>query len=189
MCFPLHDSNKEALEVPGLDDLLEPMLIKRHGNKMTKVWGKSKQLCTQPLKSIETLGYQGQLATRYNILAIAYLQQSLASLMTNLQQNDPNIDRAVQTVRDLFEISSKCLDQAGRADAFHHLIRRKAASANSGLNTLKDIQSKVMYLPLSADGVFECGLQPKLKDRKEQKDQINDIIPEFFEGKNEKLQF
>lgn len=57
------------------------------------------------------------------------------------------MDKAVQTVQDLFDISSKALDQAGRSGAFHHLIRRKAAAADSGLNTLKDVQSKVMYLP------------------------------------------
>ena len=143
-CFPVHEKSASMLQVAGLDDLLEPMLAKRHGVKTFKPWGKSKQLCTQPLKSIETLGYQGQVASRMNIIAISYLQQGLGSLLGTLQEKDSNIDRAVQNVRDLFDMSNKALDQAGRAGAFHHMIRRKAAVSDSGLNTLKDIQTKVM---------------------------------------------
>ncbi|XP_060560765.1 uncharacterized protein LOC132720622 [Ruditapes philippinarum] len=185
-CFPVHEKSVEFLGVPGLDELLEPMLQKRHGAKMTKAWGKSRQLCTQPLKSIETLNYQGQLASRLNIIAISYIQKSLGSLLSTLKEKEPNMDKAVQTVRDIFEMSSKALDQAGRSGAFHHLSRRKAAVSDSGLNTLKDIQSKVMYLPLTADGVFGSGLQSKLKNRKEQKDQLTDLVPEFFERQKRK---
>jgi hypothetical protein len=32
-----------------------------------------------------------------------------------------------------------------------------AAASESGLNTLKDIQAKVLYLPLTAEGVFGEG--------------------------------
>jgi len=64
--FPIHEKSAPFLHVPGLDDLFEPMLhvAKRHGAKSFKPWGKSRQLCTQLLKSIETFGYQGQLATK-----------------------------------------------------------------------------------------------------------------------------
>ncbi|KAH3839355.1 hypothetical protein DPMN_112784 [Dreissena polymorpha] len=91
------------------------------------------------------------------------------------------MDKAVQTVRDLFDMSNKALDQAGRAGAFHHLVRRKAAVTDTGLSTLKDIHSKVMYLHLSSEGVFGSGLHSKLKSRKEQKYQLHDLMPEFFD--------
>ncbi|KAH3724199.1 hypothetical protein DPMN_050012 [Dreissena polymorpha] len=53
VCFPVHEQT-----VHVRCSMFEPMLQKRHGNKMTKSWGKSRHLCTQPLKSIETLSYQ-----------------------------------------------------------------------------------------------------------------------------------
>jgi len=186
-CLPVSKDSKKYLDVPGLDDLLEPMLHKRHGGKMSKMWGKSRQLCTQPLKAIETLGFQGQTASRLNIIAISYLQQGLGNLLSNLKADNTNIDRAIQSVRDLFDISNKALDQAGRSGAFHHLSRRKAAVSDTGLNTLKDVHTKVMYLPLSAEGVFGTGLQTSLKNRKDQKDQLNDLVPEFFERQKRKL--
>jgi hypothetical protein len=54
------------------------------------------------------------------------------------------------------------------------MIRRKCASSDSGLNNLKDIQAKTLYLPLTEDGVFGKGLEK----RKEQKEQLNDLLPE-----------
>ena len=44
-----------------------------------------------------------------------------------------------------------------------------------------------MYLPLSSVGVFGSGLHSKLKSRKEQKDQLNDITPEFFDKPKRKF--
>lgn len=44
--------------VPSLENILEPMLRKKHGSKANKGWGKDKNLITQSLKSIETLPYQ-----------------------------------------------------------------------------------------------------------------------------------
>ena len=185
--FPVSQESENFLLVPGLDDLVEPMLQKRHG-KLFKPWGKGKQLCSQPLKAIESLAFQGQLAARMNIVSVAYLQQGLGSLLEGLQENNPNIDRAVQTVRDLFAISNKALDQAGRTGAYQHMIRRKAAIADTGLSTLKDVQSKVLILPLSHEGVFGKGLENVLKHRKEQKDQINDLVPEFSKSMKRKFQ-
>ncbi|KAH3736813.1 hypothetical protein DPMN_043386 [Dreissena polymorpha] len=157
VCFPVHEQSKSMLDVPCLDDLLEPMLQKRNGNKMTKSWGKSRQLCTQP-KSIETLSYQDQLASRLNIVATCYMQQGLENLLSILKSEETNMDKAVQTVRDLFDMSNKAFDQAGRAGAFHHLVRRIAAYTYTGLSTFKDIHSKVMYLPLSSESLFGSGL-------------------------------
>jgi hypothetical protein len=47
------------------------------------------------------------------------------------------------------------------------------------LNNLKDIQAKTLYLPLTEDGVFGKGLEKQLEKRKEQKEQLNDLLPEF----------
>jgi len=186
--FPVHEDSVNVLNVPGLDDIVEPMLRKRHSAKSFKSWGKGRQLCSQPLKSIESLGYQGQMAARMGIVGVSYLQQGLASLMNTLKEEEPNIDRSIQTVRDLFEMSSKVLDQCGRTGAFHHMIRRKATIADTGLESLKDISAKVLDLPLSGDGVFGKGLEAKLKDRKEQKDQLSDLVPELFDNKKRKWQ-
>ncbi|CAG2225073.1 unnamed protein product [Mytilus edulis] len=59
-CFPVHDSAVEFLQVPSLDDLLEPMMRKNHGPKAVKSWDTGhRQLYTQPLKQIEKLSFQG----------------------------------------------------------------------------------------------------------------------------------
>ena len=86
-------------------------------------------------------------------------------------------------------MSTKALDQMGRSGAFFHIIRRKAAISDTGLNTLKDVQSKVLFLPLSGDGVFGKGLEDRLKHRKEQKDQLNDLVPELQESRSSKRKF
>ena len=184
LSFPVSDKSEDFLQVPGLDDLIEPMLRKRHG-KSVKAWGKGKQLYSQPLKAMESLAYQGQMASRYGIVALSYLQQGLGSLMNSLTEKEPNIDRSIQTVRDLFDMSSKALDQVGRSGAFHHVVRRKAAFSDTGLDTLKDINVKVLDLPLTGVGVFGKGLEDKLKDRKEKKDQLNDLVPEISEKKRQ----
>ncbi|VDI31976.1 Hypothetical predicted protein [Mytilus galloprovincialis] len=59
-CFPVNDKSKSFLQVPSLDDLLEPMIRTVHGTNSVKSWDKHKQLVTQPLKQIENLAYQGQ---------------------------------------------------------------------------------------------------------------------------------
>ncbi|CAG2212059.1 unnamed protein product [Mytilus edulis] len=45
--------------------------------------------------------------------------------------------------------------KSGRARPLHHMIRRKCAATDAGVNNLNDIQEAgVLYLPLSDDGVF-----------------------------------
>ena len=70
-------------------------------------------------------------------------------------------------------MSTKALDQVGRAGAFHHILRRKAAPSDTGLNNLRDVQAKVLYLLLSGEGVNGKGLEGNLQKRKEQKEQLN----------------
>ena len=115
-------------------------------------------------------------------LALSYLQQGLGSLMKSSSVPEPNIDKSVQTVSYLFDMSSKALDQIGRSGAYHHIIRHEAVVADTGLDTLKDIHVKVLDLPLR-QGVFGQGLEDKLKDRKEKKDQLSDLVPELFYNK------
>ena len=174
-CFPIHEDSLQALKVPSLDDLLEPMISKKHGSKAVKNWGKTRTLYSQPLKAIEGLAYQGQLASRMGIISMLYLQQSLGMLLQNFQHNESQS----QAVKDMYIMSTKILDQLGRAGAFHHLIRRKCASHDSGLNNLTNVTSKMIYLPLTGDGVFGSGLEKELKHRKDQKDQIKDLVPEL----------
>ena len=183
--FPVHDSSLQTLQVPSLDDLLEPMLSKRHGSKAVKAWGRNRTLATQPLKAIESVAFQGQSAARYGIIAVSYMQQALGSLLNKLQSDNFNIDSAIQSVRDIFAMSTKALDQVGRAGAFHHIVRRKAAASDTGLNNLRDVQAKVLYLPLSGEGVFGKGLEGNLQKRKEQKEQLSDLVPDFAQARSD----
>ncbi|CAG2201296.1 unnamed protein product [Mytilus edulis] len=136
-CFPVHDSAVEFLQVPSLDDLLEPMMRKNHGPKAVKSWDTGhRQLYTQPLKQIEKLSYQGQMASRMNVISGMYMQQTMGTLLGKLE-NSPSLEHeekesCCQIVKDLFSMSTKSLDQSGRTGAFFHLVRRKAASHESG---------------------------------------------------------
>ena len=126
------------LQVPSLDELTERLLIKKHGRRAA--FGNSQALFTQPFKSIEKIAFQGQLAARMGIISLSYAQQALGLLLTNLKKDSPNLDLAVQNVRDIFAISTKSLDQMCRSGAFHQLIRRKATVADTGLHEFKDLQ-------------------------------------------------
>ncbi|CAC5392829.1 unnamed protein product [Mytilus coruscus] len=165
-CFPVHEKSLPVLQVPSLDDMLEPMIKRVHTNKTVKSWDKQKQLFSQPVKQIEKLSYSGQVASRMGIISISYMQQALGTLLGNLE-NDNASEENCQLVKDLFAMSTKSLDQMGRAGAFHHMIRRKCAATDAGINNLNDIQAKVLYLPLSDDGVFGQGLEKQLEKRKE----------------------
>ena len=111
-------------------------------------------LFSRPMRSIERLGYQSQMAARMGMILSCYSQQVLGSLLDCLQQKDCNLDLAIQMNRDSFAISTKLLDQMARTGAFAHLIRRKAALYDSGLSDLKDYAATVNTLPLTAEGVF-----------------------------------
>ncbi|CAG2254040.1 unnamed protein product [Mytilus edulis] len=193
-CFPVHDSAVEFLQVPSLDDLLEPMMRKNHGPKAVKSWDTGhRQLYTQPLKQIEKLSYQGQMASRMNVISGMYMQQTMGTLLGKLE-NSPSLEHeekesCCQIVKDLFSMSTKSLDQSGRTGAFFHLVRRKAASHESGLVNLSDIKDKTQYLPLSGEGVFGNGLKTCLEKRKEQKDQLNDLLPELGQGRKRRADF
>ena len=105
--------------------------------------------------------------------------------LTNLKSNVTNIDSAVQTVRDIYDMSTKTLDQVGRAGAFHHIVRRKASASD----TVKDVNTKIHCLSLSDEGRFGKGLEEKLKQRKDQKEQLSDLLPEYHANKQQKRKF
>ncbi|XP_063396797.1 uncharacterized protein LOC134681215 [Mytilus trossulus] len=121
------------------------------------------------------------------IISVLYMQQTLGTLLERVE-NENVSDETCQMVKDLFAISTKSLDQVGRTGAFNHMIRRKAAATESGLNNLKDIQTKVLYLPLSNEGVFGKGLEDKLEKRKEQREQLDDLLPEYKNNNKRKFE-
>ncbi|CAC5377944.1 unnamed protein product [Mytilus coruscus] len=106
-CFPIHDSSVEFLQVPSLDDLLEPMLRQTHGQNAVKSWDTHRQLFTQPLKQIEKLAFRGQLSARMNVISVLYMQQALGSLLQTLEGEDYDKDSVCQTIKDIFAMSTK----------------------------------------------------------------------------------
>ena len=112
------------------------------------------------------------------MVSLCYTEQALGLLLSNLKRESPNLDEAVQNVRDIFAMSTKSLDQMARTGAFHHLIRRKATMADTGLHEFKDLQKTALTAPLAAEGVFGPEFEKKLKDRQEKDRQLTDLMPE-----------
>lgn len=182
--FPISDNSEKTLKVPSLDELTERLLIKRHGRKAA--FGSSQSLFSQPFKSLEKIAFQGQVAARLGIISICYTQQALGQLLNNLKSSSPNLDEAVQNVRDIFAMSTKSLDQVARTGTFHHLVRRKATIADTGLDDFKDLQKAALTSPLSGEGIFGSEFEKKLKDRQEKDKQLSELMPEMnkkFYGK------
>ena len=175
--FPVNEKSEDMLRVPSLDDIIETFLIRRHSPKAT--FKKSRGLFTQHLKEIEKFAFQGQTAARMGIVIILYIQQALATLLSELGSENTNLDRATQTVRDVFAMSTKVLDQLGRTGAYDHYIRRKATMVDTGLDTVKDVAKHADLLPLTGDGVFGKEFETKLKDRKEKNKEYKDLVPEI----------
>lgn len=175
--FPINENCKESLLVPTLDDTIESLLVKKYGHKAA--FGSSRGLYNRQMRTIEKIGYQGQTAARMGIITTCYTQQALGCLLDNLQSREPNLDKAVQTVRDVFAMTTKTLDQFGRTGAYHHLARRKAAIYDTGLDEYKDYSNTIMSLPLSSEGVFGSQFDEKLKSRQERFKQISEVLPEL----------
>lgn len=176
--FPIQlgTDTEKLLQVPSLDELSERLLIKKHGRRAA--FGSTQTLFSQPFKSMEKIAYQGQVAARMGIISMCYAQQALGSLLQNLKGSTPNIDEAVQNVRDIFAISTKALDQFCRTGAFHHLVRRKATVADTGMHEFKDLQKAALTSPLAGEGIFGEEFEKKLKNRQEKDKQLSDLMPE-----------
>ena len=83
-------------------------------------------------------------------------------------------------------MSTKSLDQMARTGTFHHLVRRKATIADTGLDDFKDLQKAALTSPLSGEGIFGSEFEKKLKDRQEKDKQLSELMPEMnkkFYGK------
>lgn len=178
--FPVSQSAEEMLNVPSIDSIVNNLLLKKYGPKAAV---KAQALCSQPLKDLEKIAFQGQHASRMGIVINAYMQQALGKLLAMLNDKQPNIDHAIQCVRDIFAMNTKSLDQVARAGALHHMVRRKSAMADSGLNDSKELRSHIWDLPLTDKGIFGPALEQKLKERQEINKQISDLLPEYGRAK------
>ena len=150
----------EILKVPSLNDLIERLLLKKHSRRAA--FGNSQWLYSQPYRSIEKKAYQVQLAARMGIISLCYSQQALGLLLNTLKSTSSNIGEAIQNMRDIFAISTNSLDQLARCGAFHHLIRRKATVADTGLHEFKDLHKTTLASPLSGEGMFGPDVEKKL---------------------------
>ena len=175
--FPVEEESAALLQVPKLDDSVESLLVKKYGHK--GAFGSAPSLYGSKFRSLEKVGYQGQMAARMGIVLLCYSQKALGSLLENLQSETPNIDKAIQTTRDIFAMSTKSLDQVAKSGAYHHVSRRKSAVYDTGLDEYKDYASAVMSLPLTNEGVFGKQFDEKLKARQERFKQISEVLPEF----------
>ena len=128
---------------------------------------------------MERLALQGQTAAPMGIIISLYEQRALASLLQELREENPNLDAAAQTVRDIFAMSTKVLNQLGRTGAYNHFIRRKATIMDKGVDSIKDVAKYADSLPLTGDGVLGKDFENKLKERKEKNKEFKDLVPEF----------
>lgn len=175
--FPVSSNSSEFLDLPKLDDVVSSLLTKHHGPKASKI--KGNKLFSQPHKTYENYAFKGQSSARMGLVITAYMQQALGTLMEKLNESEPNVDLVIQMVKDIFAMSVKTMDQIGRAGAFHHLIRRKAAMVDTGLDTISDLTDKVLSMKLSSEGVLGKNFEETLQKRSETNKQIKDLLPEY----------
>ena len=109
------------------------------------VFNRSKSLFIPHLKEIEKSAFHEQTAFRMSIVITLYIQIALATLLTELDIENTNLDIATQTVHDLFAMSTKVLDQFGRPEAYGHLICRKATMIGIGLDPAKAYQCMKVF--------------------------------------------
>ncbi|CAC5367144.1 unnamed protein product [Mytilus coruscus] len=76
-------------------------------------------------------------------------------------------------------MSTKELDQAGRAGAFHHIIRRQMCMTDTSMFLLHDSRD-ISDLPLTGEGVFGDNLVSALKARKDKDKTLDDLLPDIF---------
>ena len=163
------------MKVPGIDSTVEALLINKYGR--TASFGRTPTVYSKTMKSMQKLSFYGQLASRMGLISTCYTQQALGSLLDTLQNEETNVDRAIQMVRDIFAMTTKTLDQVARAGAFHHLVRRNATLVDTGLNDLKEYSHTVMSLPLTSEGVFGAQFDKKLKEKSDINKQLAEVLP------------
>lgn len=179
--FPLSEESEKFLNIPSLDPIVESLLVKKHGSKKATFSKTGASLVSQPFKGIEKSAYSGQLAAKMGIASLLYIQQGLGSLLSSLNKfsstnvSSEEVDRASQTVKDIFAMSQKSMDQMARCGAFHQIVRRKATIADTDL--LDFVESSDLQLPLSSDGVFGNSLEDLLQQRKDRIKKLEDLLP------------
>ena len=183
--FPLDSNFEETLQVPSLDPIIEGCLTKRYGNKAAFSKSKSKSLFSQPAKMVEKINYKGQQAARLGLIIQMYIQQSLANLMQSMQSDTFQKEKSMQQVKDIFAMSTKCLDQIGRSGAFHHISRRAVAMKDTALYEQHD-SLEFSILPLTGEGVFGTELETLLKSHKEKMKHVEELLPDLKKGQKRK---
>ena len=67
-------------------------------------------LVIQPLKTIERTGYLGQVSAKIGLAFLFYTQKALGGLHEPLKSNETSLDKAIQSVIDMFVIYQRTLD-------------------------------------------------------------------------------
>ena len=178
--FPVSPDTETFLQVPPVDAIIESCLIRRHGEKaaFSKSKSRGKGLFSQPYKMVERIAYKGHHAARMGIITQLYVQQSLGKMLQLLQSDDFDKEDFIKQIKDTFAMTTRGLDQFGRTGAFHHIIRRTLAMSDTALYELPDA-NKFSNLPLTGDGLFGAEFESLLKARKEQRKQIDDLLPDI----------
>ncbi|CAC5406640.1 unnamed protein product [Mytilus coruscus] len=117
--LPVHEKSLPVLQVPSLDDMLEPMIKRVHTNKTVKSWDKQKQLFSQPVKQIEKLSYSGQVASRMGMISNSYMQQALGTLLGNLENDNASLEKQLEKRKEQREQLEDLLPE------FHKTNKRK----------------------------------------------------------------
>ncbi|KAH3886567.1 hypothetical protein DPMN_010578 [Dreissena polymorpha] len=113
---------------------------------------------------VEKTAYRGQQSVYMGIVTQMYMQQALAMLM-DMVTDKPDIEKKV---KDIFALSTRSLDQFGRAGAFFHIIRRQVTMSETSLYKLDDSRT-ISNLSLRGDGVFGEELEKTLKLKKDKR--------------------
>ena len=75
------------------------------------------------------------------------------NLAEHFQSENFSRDEGLDQIRNIFSMTTKCLDQIGRAGAFHHIIHRTVTMSDTSLYELDDAL-EIVNLPLSGEGVL-----------------------------------
>jgi hypothetical protein len=173
--FPASQDTENFLKVPQLDDIIDECLKRQHGSKCGSFSKRGRSLFSQPDKMVEKTAFRGQHAANMGIVINLYMQQALGMLLNMLETEE--IGQIEKKVRDTFSLCTKSLDQLGRVGAFFHIIRRQVTMHDTGLFKL-DSSSDISSIPLNGEGVLGHGLDDILKERKEVKKTLDELLPE-----------
>lgn len=80
---------------------------------------------------VEKIAYKGQQAARLGIIMQLYIQQSLGNLMQLVSADCFDKNCLVEQVKNVFAMTTECLDHLGRTETFHHIVRRTVAMTDT----------------------------------------------------------